>query len=111
VFAILWRDSTPVVIAGLAVFFNTFVAVSSGLAVVDTTHGHLFEVLGASRWQRLRRLQVPTALPFLLDGLRLAVPAAVVGAVFGEWFGADRGIGILLVVAMQNLRIDQLWAV
>jgi NitT/TauT family transport system permease protein len=110
IFAILWRDSTPVIIAALAVFFNCFVAISSGLAAVDPVHENVLGVLGATPVQRLVRLQLPAALPSFVDGLRLAVPAAMLGAVFGEWFGATRGLGILLVSAMQNLRIDQLWA-
>jgi NitT/TauT family transport system permease protein len=46
----------------------------------------------------------------LLDGLTLAAPAAVLGAVIGEWFGAPRGLGILLVSSMQNFQIELLWA-
>ena len=51
-----------------------------------------------------------TASPELVDGLRLAAPAALVGAIFGEWFGADSGLGLLLITSMQNFRIDLLWA-
>jgi len=51
-----------------------------------------------------------SALPAFADGLRLAAPAAVLGAILGEWFGAPRGIGILIVSSMQNFQIRQLWA-
>ena len=56
------------------------------------------------------RLQLPAAIPGMADGLRLAAPAAILGAVLGEWFGAPRGLGVLIVSAMQNYQIELLWA-
>jgi ABC-type nitrate/sulfonate/bicarbonate transport system permease component len=47
----------------------------------------------------------------VLVALKLAAPAALVGAIFGEWFGADRGLGLLLLMSMQNFVVAQLWAV
>ena len=55
-------------------------------------------------------MRIPAAVPAAIDGLRLAGPAALAGAIFGEWYGAPRGIGVLLVSAMQNARADRLWA-
>ena len=55
-------------------------------------------------------MRIPAAVPSTIDGLRLAGPAALAGAIFGEWYGAPRGIGVLLVSAMQNARADRLWA-
>jgi ABC-type nitrate/sulfonate/bicarbonate transport system permease component len=104
------RDSTPAVIAALAAGFAMFVAATSGLAAASDAHRDVFRVLGASRRARLLRLQFPVAVPLLLDGLTLAAPAAVLGAVIGEWFGAPRGLGVLLVSAMQNFQIELLWA-
>jgi len=53
---------------------------------------------------------VPGAVPAFVDGLRLAAPAAVLGTVLGEWFGAPRGLGAISVSALQNLRVPQMWA-
>lgn len=100
----------PVAIAALAVFFAVFVAVSTGLSAASRVHQDLLSSLGASRLVRFWRLQLPAAMPELVDGLRLAAPAALVGAIFGEWFGADSGLGLLLITSMQNFRIDLLWA-
>jgi sulfonate transport system permease protein len=100
----------PVAIAALAVFFSVFVAVSTGLSAASGVHQDLLSSLGATRLVRFRRLQLPAATPELVDGLRLAAPAALVGAIFGEWFGADSGLGLLLITSMQNFRIDLLWA-
>jgi ABC-type nitrate/sulfonate/bicarbonate transport system permease component len=70
----------------------------------------VFAVLGAGRSTTLLRLLLPAGLPLIVDGLTLAAPAAVLGAVIGEWFGARRGVGVLLVSAMQNVQIPLLWA-
>ena len=42
--------------------------------------------------------------------MKLAAPAAIAGAVFGEWYGAERGLGVLLITSMQGARPDRLWA-
>jgi NitT/TauT family transport system permease protein len=105
------RNATPIVVAALAVGFIVFVATSAGLASTLAVQRDLFSVLGATRGATFRRLLIPSALPKVLDGLRSAAPSAVVGAIIGEWFAAERGLGPLLVAAMQNFAIDQLWAV
>ena len=104
------RDSTPTAIAALATYFPVYVACVSGFEAASRAHLDVFAVLGSDRRTRFRRLQMPAALPAFSDGLRLAAPAAVLGAILGEWFGAPRGIGILIVSSMQNFQIRQLWA-
>jgi len=103
-------DLTPVVIAGMAVFFASFIAISAGLQSASEAHNDVFTVFGASRLSRLRRLQIPSALPALIDGAKLGAPAALLGAIFGEWFGADAGLGLLIITSMQLLRPERLWA-
>jgi ABC-type nitrate/sulfonate/bicarbonate transport system permease component len=107
---VLPQSVGPVAIAALAAFFYIFVAVSTGLTAAPAAHHDLLSVLGASRRSRFRQLQLPAALPEVVDGLRLAAPAALIGAIFGEWFGAQTGLGVLLITSMQNYRIDLLWA-
>jgi len=106
----LSRESTPVAIAAAHAAFVIYVAACSGLAAASRGHGELFTVLGASRLQRLWRLDLPAALPSLSSGLKLAVPVSLIGAVIGEWFGAPRGLGVLIVNAMQNFQIPLLWS-
>lgn len=107
---ILGRDATPAVIPALAVTFIVYLSTSSGLAATSMSHHDLFTVVGASRVRRLGRLQLPAALPSLFDGLALAAPAMILGATIGEWFGASRGLGVLLLSSMQNFQIPLLWA-
>lgn len=105
------RGGTPIVVATLAAGFIVFVASAAGLASTLAVQRDLFAVLGASRAATFRRLLVPCALPAILDGVRTAAPSSVVGAIIGEWFSAETGLGPLLVAAMQNYAIAQLWAV
>ncbi|MGQ9785434.1 MAG: ABC transporter permease, partial [Anaerolineae bacterium] len=56
----------------------------------------LMRSLEASRWQTFWWLEVPSALPVFLGGLRIAVTLSVVGAVVGEFVGADQGLGFLI---------------
>jgi NitT/TauT family transport system permease protein len=108
--SVLPREACPVVVSVLAVYFTAFVAVLGGLGGANEVHHDLLSVLGASRWTRFTRLQGPAAVPALVDGLKLGAPAAMLGAIVGEWFGAERGLGPLLVSSMQNYRIDILWS-
>ncbi|MEJ0068212.1 MAG: ABC transporter permease subunit [Pseudomonadota bacterium] len=104
------QEATPATLAAIHVFFLIYVAASAGLAAASRAHRDLFGVLGADRWTRLRRLEAPAALPALASGMKLAITAAVLGAILGEWFGAPRGLGIVIVNAMQNFQIPLLWA-
>lgn len=103
-------ETAPVAISALNVFFILYVAASSGLASSTRAHHDLFAVLGASRLARLWRLDLPAALPSIVSGLKLAVPAALVGTLIGEWFGAPRGLGVLILNAMENFQIPLLWS-
>lgn len=106
----LGRQRTPVAIAALAAGFAMFVAATAAVETARPVHHDVFTALGSRRIRRLVSLQLPASLPGLADGLRLAAPAAVLGAVLGEWFGAPRGLGVLIVSAMQNFQIELLWA-
>lgn len=103
-------ETAPVAVSALGVFFVMYVAASSGFAVAGRSHQDLLTVLGASRVSRLWRLELPAALPSMVSGLKLAVPAALVGTLIGEWFGAPRGLGVLIVNAMENFQIPLLWS-
>ena len=106
---LLSRESAPAAVSSIHVFFIVFVSVSSGLQRATAAHRDLFAVLGADRLKRFWRLELPAAMPALVSGLRLAWPAALIGAIIGEWFGAPRGLGILIINAMQNFQIVLLW--
>ena len=57
----------------------------------------------ATRWQTLRQIEVPSALPAIFGGLRVGVTLAVVGAIVAEWAGGERGLGVLINLARGSL--------
>lgn len=109
VLVVAGRNSGPVAIAALAVYFYFFVATSVGLAAAEGALRDVFASCGARRWMRVVYLQVPRALPAFFEGVKLAAPAAVAGTVYGEWYGSTKGIGVLLITAMQSGQAQVLW--
>lgn len=85
-----------VVICALIVFFPVVVATMVGIRTVDRRLLELGQSLRATRWQIVRYLEIPAALPQILGGLRVGATLAVIGAIVGEWSGADRGLGYLV---------------
>ncbi|MEF2070096.1 ABC transporter permease [Consotaella aegiceratis] len=107
---LLSREFTGMAIATLNVFFIVYVSTTSGLAASSAVHRDLFRSLGATALTRFWRLDLPAALPAMVSGFKFAVPAAFIGAILGEWFGSSRGLGLLMVSAMQNFQIPLLWS-
>ncbi len=92
-----------VVICALIVFFPITIATMVGVRSVDPGLVELFRSLGATERDRVRRLEIPWALPVIFGGLRVGVTLAVIGAVVAEWAGASVGLGILINIADQGL--------
>jgi NitT/TauT family transport system permease protein len=91
-------------IVALMVFFPVVVTAAEGFSSVDRNLLDLLRSVDASRWQTFRRVSVPHALPQIFSGLKIGITLAVVGAVVGEWIGADNGLGYLLLQA--NTQLD-----
>ena len=89
---------SKILITALIVFFPILVNMVVGLRAVPEDLYDLMRSLQASRWQTLRYLEIPAALPVFLGGLRIGATLAVIGAVVGEFVGADRGLGFLVNV-------------
>jgi ABC-type nitrate/sulfonate/bicarbonate transport system permease component len=104
------RPAIPQVFAAVFVLFTTVSTIGDGFRAAPDSGRDLFAVFGAGPVQRFARLQVPTAVPFIADALRLGIPAAMLGAILGEWFGANSGLGVLMVSAMRNVQYELLWA-
>lgn len=87
---------SKVLTSALIVFFPVFINTIVGLRSVPSGLRDLMRSLQATRWQTFRLLEVPAALPVFLGGLRVGATLAVIGAVVGEFVGADRGLGYLV---------------
>ncbi len=77
---------------------------------MDSDLVKMMRTLDASRWQILRRIEAPTALPYLFSGAKIAVAVAVIGAVFGEWAGSSSGLGHLIQEASAQLQTERTFA-
>ena len=88
-----------VLITALICFFPLMENTLTGLRQVDAQRLQLFRMLGATRLQTLLRLKLPTGLPAILAGLRVAVVLALVGAVVAEFMGASQGLGAVVIAA------------
>jgi ABC-type nitrate/sulfonate/bicarbonate transport system permease component len=98
------------VIIALVCFFPITVNTLDGLRSVDPEMPRMMRTLDASRAQTLRRVEIPSALPFLLSGAKIAAVVSVIGAVFGEWSGADEGLGHLILVAQGQVQTALVFA-
>ncbi len=90
---------SKVLVCALTIFFPMVVNTIIGIRSVEPDLVALMRSLRATRWQMFRLLEVPAALPVLFGGLKVAMTLAVIGAVVGEFVGADRGLGFLLNLA------------
>lgn len=89
---------SKILICALIVFFPVLVNTVVGIRAVPRALNELMRSLHASRLQLLTQLEIPAALPVFLGGLRIGATLSVIGAVVGEFVGADRGLGFLINV-------------
>jgi NitT/TauT family transport system permease protein len=102
--------SAKVVVAALICFFPTLVNMVQGLTSVDVQALELMHTLNASEKQLFWKMRVPYSLPYLFTSFKITSSAAVLGAIIGEWMGAWRGLGAVIVQAMYNMQGELLWA-
>jgi NitT/TauT family transport system permease protein len=88
--------TSKVLICALIVFFPVLINTVVGVRSVPEDLRDLMRSLQATRWQTITQLEVPASLPVLLGGLRIGATLSVIGAVVGEFVGADRGLGFLI---------------
>lgn len=104
-------DGASVVLAALSVFFTTVVGCLLGLRAAPQTSLDLIKAYGGSKWTSLRKVQLIAALPSLFAALKIAAPAAFLGAVLAEYLGSggDSTIGRALIAAQTQSDAPQLW--
>jgi NitT/TauT family transport system permease protein len=96
---VIWMGSglaSKVAVTALITFFPALIATIVGIRSVDPDLHDLMRSLRASRWQLFWKLELPAALPMIFGGLKLSATLAVVGAVVGEFMGANAGLGYLV---------------
>ena len=99
-----------VLLVALATFFPLTASLAEGFATADGEASRLLRSMGASRWQEFWRIRVPGALPFFFTGLRVSITYAIGGAIFAEYAGAEKGLGLYLNQMQQVFRLDLVFA-
>jgi putative hydroxymethylpyrimidine transport system permease protein len=97
-------------IVALVCFFPVVVNTVDGLQSVDPELIRLMRTLDATRLGTFRRVELPSALPSIFSGMRIAVTFAAIGAVFGEWAGSTDGLGYVMLQATPQLRTALVFA-
>jgi len=97
-------------LVALICFFPITVNALDGLRSADPEAIKLMRSLDASRWQIFRRVEAPTALPSVFTGTKIAAVLAPIGAVFGEWVGANSGLGHLILTDNAHLEVARQFA-
>ena len=112
VLAVLFSDDTPkVILAALSVIFTTLVAALVGLRSADRTSHELIRAYGGGSWTQLWKVRLRASLPSLFAGLRIAAPAAMLGAIVGEYLGAESGLGVAMINSQQSLAVARTWGI
>lgn len=102
--------SSKVALAAFIATFPIVVATAAGLHAADENSRMLFRTMGASRWQTFIKLKIPTGLPHIFTGLKIAAIGVVAGAITAEFIGGGKGFGHLIRTAASQLQTPRVFA-
>jgi NitT/TauT family transport system permease protein len=102
--------SSKVALAAFIATFPIVVGTAAGLHAADENARMLFKTMGASRWQTLLKMKLPTGLPHLFTGLKIASVGVMAGAITGEFLGGGKGFGELIRVAASQLNTPRVFS-
>jgi ABC-type nitrate/sulfonate/bicarbonate transport system permease component len=105
------EEGPKITLAALSVFFTTLIATMLGLRSADPASLELIHVYGGGTWDALRKVRVRAALPAVLAGLRIAAPAALLGAIIGELLGGSQGLGVAMVESQSSFEVSRTWGI
>lgn len=110
---IIWFGvgSIPAIItAFLLSFFPILVNVATGIATVEPELQDVLRALGASKWQTIRKVGLPRAMPYFFASLKVAITVAFVGSIIAETVGSNKGIGNLMLIASSRFEVPLAFA-
>jgi NitT/TauT family transport system permease protein len=96
--------------AFLLCFFPIVINAIQGLSEVEPDLIDLYRLMRASRFTILRKVRLPNAVPYILSGLKIALPLAIIGAVIGEFVAARQGVGYQIMIAYSNFKTEFVFA-
>jgi NitT/TauT family transport system permease protein len=97
--------------AAIACFYAVFITTLSGLGLAEPNSVQLMRSLCASKWQIMRMLKIPAALPVIFGGLQLGATTAIIGAIVSEFVGSDAGLGYLLQRYRSGFETPSVWVI
>lgn len=103
-------NGPQITLAALAVSYTTYLAIRVGLRAIPQAWEDLGRLYGRGAFTILFYIRARASLPYMFVGLQIAAPAAFLGAMIGEFTGAERGLGVLTLRAMRGLEVDATWA-
>ncbi len=109
---ILWLGNgiaAKIVISALICFFPAIVNTVRGLKSVDENALDLFKSLSATRWQIFKMLRFPNSLPYIFSALKISTTFSIIGAIVGEFAGADKGLGFFILQSSYWLRTTDMF--
>lgn len=95
----------------LVCFFPLAIGLMQGFASVDSDLVDLFTSMGASKWQILLDVKIPSSMPEFFAGLKISASYSIVGAVVAEWLGGDYGLGVYMTRVRKSYSFDKMFAV
>jgi putative hydroxymethylpyrimidine transport system permease protein len=101
---------SKVAMATLIIYFPVTAAFYDGLRRTEFGYLDLAKTMNGTRWTTLKYIRIPSALPALASGLRVATATAPIGAIVGEWVGSSEGLGFLMLHANGRMQIDVMFA-
>jgi ABC-type nitrate/sulfonate/bicarbonate transport system permease component len=104
-------NKPKIILAALSVFFPTLIGALVGLRSADKASTEVIKAFGGNRWHVLLKIRLRSALPSTFAGLRIAAPAAVLGAIIGEYVGGTAGLGIFMINSEQALNVPRTWGI
>lgn len=108
--AIVGGRTPSIFLAAMSVFFTTLLATLLGVHASRRVEHDLVRAYGGGRFALLAKVQIAATLPAVFTGLKIAVPASLIGAILGEYLGGvDSGIGVALAVAQRSIQIERTW--
>ncbi len=112
VFDVVFGGAVPKeLLAAMAVFFTTLVGMVVGLKSAERASLDVVWAFGGNRLHQTVKVRLWSAIPSLFAALRIAAPAAVLGAIIGEYLGGSSGLGVAMINSEQSLQIARTWGI
>ena len=104
-----WQSKAAVIV--IMTFFPMMVNTLSGLGAANAMERDLFDTYASSYWQKLLKLKIPAAMPFIFNALKINSTLALIGAIVAEFFGTPIvGIGFRISTEVGRMNLDMVWA-